>query len=186
MPGSRRTNLALAAVYGQLGDTDAGAAVRGLLELRPDFPLVAVGPPACRTPDRWSRKGGDGNCSGALKSEPAEKPLTPTSAELRGFAERNTAAWCGNPSSVATFCSPKGSLTIHARLRRGAGKPSLRLCMGSGPRFQTGKCFRSSRCASVDDRRGRSPSRNRAAISTPPSTSASPGAMKCSRNAGAQ
>jgi TolB-like protein/predicted Ser/Thr protein kinase len=42
MPGFWRTNLALAAVYGQLGETDAaGAAVRGLLELRPDFPLVA-------------------------------------------------------------------------------------------------------------------------------------------------
>jgi serine/threonine protein kinase len=42
MSGFWRTNLALAAVYGQLGETDAaGAAVRGLLELRPDFPRVA-------------------------------------------------------------------------------------------------------------------------------------------------
>jgi hypothetical protein len=41
MPGFWRTNLALAAVYRQLGDTQAACnAARELLALRPDFPVV--------------------------------------------------------------------------------------------------------------------------------------------------
>ena len=42
MPGFWRTNLALAAAYGQLGETEAGCnAVRELLAIRPDFAAVA-------------------------------------------------------------------------------------------------------------------------------------------------
>jgi TolB-like protein/tRNA A-37 threonylcarbamoyl transferase component Bud32/tetratricopeptide (TPR) repeat protein len=42
MPGFWRTNLALAAAYGQLGEREAACnAVRELLALRPDFPVVA-------------------------------------------------------------------------------------------------------------------------------------------------
>ena len=42
MPGFWRTNLALAAAYGQLGEREAACnAVRELLALRPDFPAVA-------------------------------------------------------------------------------------------------------------------------------------------------
>jgi Flp pilus assembly protein TadD len=42
MPGFWRTNLALAAAYGQLGEREAASnAVRELLALRPDFPTVA-------------------------------------------------------------------------------------------------------------------------------------------------
>ena len=42
MPGFWRTNFALATAYGQLGDREAARnAVRDLLALRPDFPLVA-------------------------------------------------------------------------------------------------------------------------------------------------
>jgi TolB-like protein/predicted Ser/Thr protein kinase len=42
MPGFWRTNLALAMAYGQLGEREAaGNAVRELLALRPDFPVVA-------------------------------------------------------------------------------------------------------------------------------------------------
>jgi tetratricopeptide (TPR) repeat protein len=42
MPGFWRTNLALAAAYGQLGEAEAAAeAVRGLLALRPDFSTIA-------------------------------------------------------------------------------------------------------------------------------------------------
>jgi serine/threonine protein kinase/tetratricopeptide (TPR) repeat protein len=42
MPGFWRTNLALAAAYGQLGEQEAaGIAVRELLALRPDFPNMA-------------------------------------------------------------------------------------------------------------------------------------------------
>jgi TolB-like protein/tRNA A-37 threonylcarbamoyl transferase component Bud32/tetratricopeptide (TPR) repeat protein len=42
MPGFWRTNFALATVYGQLGEREAACdAVRELLALRPDFPVVA-------------------------------------------------------------------------------------------------------------------------------------------------
>jgi TolB-like protein/tetratricopeptide (TPR) repeat protein len=42
MPGFWRTNLALATAYGQLGEREAACnAVRELLALRPDFPVVA-------------------------------------------------------------------------------------------------------------------------------------------------
>jgi serine/threonine protein kinase len=42
MPGFWRTNLALAAAYGQLGERDAACIpVRELLAVRPDFPVVA-------------------------------------------------------------------------------------------------------------------------------------------------
>jgi TolB-like protein len=42
MPGFWRTNLALAAAYGQLGEEEAAReSARGLLALRPDFPAIA-------------------------------------------------------------------------------------------------------------------------------------------------
>jgi adenylate cyclase len=42
MPGFWRTNLALAAAYGQLGEVEAAReAVRGLLSVRPDFSIIA-------------------------------------------------------------------------------------------------------------------------------------------------
>ena len=44
MPGFWRTNLALAAAYGQLGEREAaGQAARDLLALRPDFAATARG-----------------------------------------------------------------------------------------------------------------------------------------------
>ena len=49
MPGFWRTNLALAAAYGQLGEEEAaGEAARGLLALRPDFPTIA-----CEELEKW-------------------------------------------------------------------------------------------------------------------------------------
>jgi TolB-like protein len=49
MPGFWRTDLALAAAYGQLGEEKAAReAVRGLLALRPDFPTIA-----CEELEKW-------------------------------------------------------------------------------------------------------------------------------------
>jgi uncharacterized protein (TIGR02246 family) len=57
--------------------------------------------------------------------------LTPKSAELRGFAERYTAAWCtGNPLSVAAFYAPSGSLTIHAEVRAEGREAIARAAQG--------------------------------------------------------
>jgi hypothetical protein len=44
-----------------------------------------------------------------------ENPMSPNSTELLDFAQRYTAAWCGqDPAQVASFFSPNGSLTVNA------------------------------------------------------------------------
>ena len=56
MPGFWRTNLALAAAYGQLGEREAaGKAAQELLAMRPDFAAAARGELAkWWDPDSWS------------------------------------------------------------------------------------------------------------------------------------
>jgi uncharacterized protein (TIGR02246 family) len=44
------------------------------------------------------------------------KPMKIESAQLRDFAKRYTAAWCGkDPASVAAFYSPNGSLSVNGQ-----------------------------------------------------------------------
>lgn len=51
---------------------------------------------------------------------PKKVPMTSLPADVRGFAQRYTAAWCSrNAASVAAFFSPQGSLAING------GPPSV-------------------------------------------------------------